>query len=162
MSVHLLRELGKGTYTLIISLKREVYLHVGSLGRLHLIHGIYSYTGSALGPSRHAIYYRVKRHLSFEKRVKWHIDYLTSIKDSHVFGIVAARTDLKYECRIAELLTRSPFAVPIRGFGCTDCRCVSHLHYYPKLTAYQVMGIVRDSYEMLGLNPVVMVFGNSR
>ena len=35
--------------------------------------------------------------------------------------------DLDQECRIADAIGKRLVSVP--GFGCTDCRCISHLHY---------------------------------
>ncbi|OYV11184.1 MAG: hypothetical protein CG445_1163 [Methanosaeta sp. ASM2] len=40
---------------------------------------------------------------------------------------VITRTDLDLECRIARAIGERLVSVP--RFGCSDCRCASHLHY---------------------------------
>ena len=69
---------------------------------------------------------RVARHLRKEKREFWHIDYLLKQKDSCVKKIFYQKAPKKKECKIAEVL--SNLGEAIRGFGCADCSCPSHLY----------------------------------
>jgi len=115
-----------GIYTLILSLSQAGQIKVGSLGAIDFAGGFYSYTGSARGPGGLK---RVDRHIRVLEGIKttrrWHIDYLlphTSLEE-----VFITRTSLNLECSIAKALGRHLMAVP--RFGCTDCRCLSHLHY---------------------------------
>jgi endonuclease-3 len=88
--------------------------------------GFYSYTGSARGPGGLK---RVDRHIQVLEGIKttrrWHIDYL--LPHAGFQGVFITKTTLDLECRIAEAIGKRLAHVP--GFGCTDCRCISHLHY---------------------------------
>jgi Uri superfamily endonuclease len=114
---------GRGTYTLIMFLKEPCRLKVGALGELYFSEGYYAYTGSALGGGGFA---RVTRHKAVsagKNRTKqWHIDYLLPYVD--IMGVV---TSPRPECTVAAVIDRQLARVP--GFGCSDCRCPSHLHY---------------------------------
>lgn len=116
-----------GTYILVLSLLKTHSIVVGKLGALHFLPGWYAYVGSAMGPGGVAA--RVNRHLKIEKKAHWHIDYLRPC--THVIGSIVATGKLKKEHRWASHLTQSPFSgKPIKGFGCTDCRCRAHLFYF--------------------------------
>ena len=119
-----------GIYSLLLHLNRPREMKVGSLNAILFPEGYYTYTGSARGPGGLK---RVARHLRVIEGVnssrRWHIDHLlpyTTLVEVFVFN---TRQDL--ECfiarRVGETLT------PVKGFGCTDCRCVSHLHYSSEL-----------------------------
>ncbi len=60
------------TYQLTIHLKNKVTLTIGKLGTFEFPAGHYIYTGSA----KKNIEARINRHLSQQKSLKWHIDYL--------------------------------------------------------------------------------------
>lgn len=117
----------KGTYTLIMHLKSAFRLKVGALGELYFDEGYYVYTGSALG---NAGFSRVRRHKEVAEgrnRTKhWHIDYLLPYVE--VIDIV---TSPRPECSVADWIDRRLARVP--GFGCSDCKCQSHLHYSESL-----------------------------
>lgn len=110
----------KGTYVLFFTL-RESEIRVGSLGTLSFPAGRYCYAGSAMG----GLDQRIGRHLSKEKTMRWHIDYLTSVcEDAEAYE---SYPDPIQECALAHL-AESCGAVPCtKGFGCSDCRCVTHL-----------------------------------
>ena len=118
-----------GIYTLILSLPGAEQIAVGSLGGIHFPNGFYSYTGSARGPGglkrldRHAAVMAGK---SLTRR--WHIDYL--LPRCQWLQEVVTRTDLDLECPIARSIGERLLSVP--RFGCSDCRCASHLHYSEK------------------------------
>lgn len=118
-----------GIYTLILYLPRSEQIAVGSLGGIHFPKGFYSYTGSARGPGglkrldRHAAVMAGK---SLTRR--WHIDYL--LPRCQWLQEVVTRTDLDLECPIARSIGERLLSVP--RFGCSDCRCASHLHYSEK------------------------------
>ncbi|HIH69299.1 GIY-YIG nuclease family protein [Methermicoccus shengliensis] len=114
----------KGVYTLIVYLPTRSSIEVGSLGELVLEEGYYTYTGSAWGAGGMK---RVLRHLSVAGRNvrRWHIDYL--LPHVHIAGCVMSYLSKSAECLIARALSEKMGEV--RGFGCSDCSCTSHLHY---------------------------------
>lgn len=116
----------KGAYCLLIQLKRDVILRVGSLGKRRFGAGTYVYVGSALG----GVEARVARHRSRCKRKRWHIDYLLGLgKVVSVIAIPGARKDL--ECATVRALVGCEGAsVPAKGFGSSDCNCEAHLVYF--------------------------------
>ena len=63
----------KATYLILIEIKSTVELYVGKLGKQVLEAGYYLYVGSALN----AIGSRISRHLQVDKKLHWHLDYLT-------------------------------------------------------------------------------------
>lgn len=109
------------TYQLSIQLAEDVEITIGRLGRFLFPAGSYVYTGSA----KRNIIDRVKRHLSHEKKLKWHIDYLLANQFS---GITDVRFFRKSECMLNQD-TRGDIVVP--GFGSSDCcqACDSHLKH---------------------------------
>ena len=73
---NLLSSLGKGTYVLILNLKRAKRIVVGNSKKAKLSSrlfqaGYYAYVGSAFGPGGLAA--RIKRHLIQDKRYKCHL-----------------------------------------------------------------------------------------
>ena len=118
-----------GIYTLILSLPGAEQIAVGSLGGIHFPKGFYSYTGSARGPGGLK---RLDRHAAVNAgrslTRKWHIDYL--LPRCQWLQEVVTRTDLDLECPIARSIGERLLSVP--RFGCSDCRCASHLHYSEK------------------------------
>jgi Uri superfamily endonuclease len=113
----------RGTYCLIISCKIDTEANVGKLGKIKFLAGHYAYIGSALN----SMDKRIKRHMEKEKKIFWHIDYLTSHKDFKPYGAYIINSANKIECRkAAEIRKDLPF---IPGFGSSDCSCSSHLFY---------------------------------
>jgi len=114
-----------GIYTLILALPRREQIVVGSLGAMDFPQGYYSYTGSARGTGGLK---RVDRHIlvsqGSKKVRRWHIDYL--LPKACFLEAFITKTRLDLECCIARTIGERLHSVP--GFGCTDCRCLSHLH----------------------------------
>jgi Uri superfamily endonuclease len=111
----------KGIYVLIIQINKTIRPKIGALGELTFPAGLYAYVGSA----QNNLELRVKRHLGKEKRLFWHIDYLLNNEAAKIIGIYCRQGGKTEECHIASLLEKK--AEPITGFGCSDCRCNSHL-----------------------------------
>lgn len=103
---------------------------VGSLGIMDFAEGFYSYTGSARGFGGLK---RVDRHIKVSEGIKttrrWHIDYLLPYASFQ--EVFITKTSLDLECHIATSIGKRLMPVPC--FGCTDCRCISHLHYSKNL-----------------------------
>ncbi len=116
----------KGIYTLILRLDSDVDIVVGALGTIRFEKGYYAYTGSARGPGGLK---RVERHLEVMRGTnptrRWHIDYLLPF--THLEIAVTTKTEDDLECAIAKGVGSQLVSIP--RFGCTDCKCKSHLHF---------------------------------
>ena len=111
----------KGSYILLIKLPEEQTITVGSLQARHFPRGYYAYVGSAMSGFKT----RLSRHLRSNKKLHWHIDYL--LEKASIIGIILYETNDRAECTIAQTLDHQFGSVP--GFGCSDCRCHSHLFF---------------------------------
>ena len=89
----------KGTYCLIIELKKSIKTKIGALGKIEFMPGYYVYVGSAMN----SIESRVKRHLADDKKLHWHIDYLLKNKDADIVVITAGANQKPGQTRL-ELL----------------------------------------------------------
>ncbi len=124
----------KGSYLLILHLPSATEIRIGKLGTINFDPGFYIYTGSAMNNLEK----RLKRHFSVDKKLWWHIDYLTINAESfYALAILHQRL----ECSLATEL--SAVFDQIRSFGCSDCKCNSHLFYSwedPGKTIFKVVG----------------------
>ena len=69
---------------------------------------------------------RISRHMRKRKKKHWHIDYLRDHADEiHALPI---RTSKRIECELAEAIASLMRPVHV-GFGCSDCKCATHLFY---------------------------------
>ena len=111
----------KGCYCLIIKLDSPKTVRVGKLGKIRFQKGFYVYVGSAMN----SLEARLNRHLSDAKKTHWHIDYL--LKSAEIVCIIY-NENRKVECEMSHYL--SEIGEGIEGFGCSDCRCESHLYFF--------------------------------
>ena len=130
----------KGIYVLIIKLHANIRISIGALGELAFPAGLYAYVGSA----QNSLEKRATRHLRKEKRLFWHIDYLLNSEAARVIDVLCKEGVKTEECHIASLLEAN--AKPIYGFGCSDCRCRSHLFFA------QNFGFLRNHMQPLELS----------
>ena len=72
------------TYQLHIQLDKAQELQIGRLGKFFFPAGHYIYTGSA----KRNLVARIRRHLSSEKKFRWHIDYLLDGARVHIDDVV--------------------------------------------------------------------------
>lgn len=114
-----------GLYLLIVRVETPASVKIGALGRLDFRPGYYAYCGSA----RKGLSTRLRRHAARSKKKRWHIDYLTCRKEVAFDSTIVFPFDGLTECRLNASVARSPGAEQIRGFGCSDCRCASHLTF---------------------------------
>ena len=113
----------RGCYCLIIKLDENSSIKIGKkLGEIKFQKGHYVYVGSAMN-SLHA---RVKRHLSDDKKLHYHIDYF--LKYSKITKIICNQSKRKIECDLSQYLASKTCG--IEDFGCSDCKCESHLYYF--------------------------------
>lgn len=115
----------RGAYCLCITVDEDIDIEVGALGMMVFPRGLYVYIGSALK----GLEARILRHVETSRGVRnvtrWHIDYLLREPEVHIESVHLRVTDERVECTLAgEVFSRGE---PVRGFGCSDCRCTSHL-----------------------------------
>lgn len=118
---------GEQTYQLLIRVSKPVTVTVGRFGTFDFPAGWYVYTGSA----KRALEARIQRHLSRDKTLRWHIDYLLA---QPAVAIRAVQRFCAPECLLNQQL-EGESVVP--GFGASDCRagCGSHLKRLPRRPA---------------------------
>lgn len=114
-----------GTYVLILQSDISTRVKIGRRGSLNVVPGYYLYIGSAFGPG--GVRARVSRHFRAEKSMHWHIDYLREVLTP--VGAWCSYDPERLEHRWAHALSGMRGMSPVPGFGCTDCRCASHLFH---------------------------------
>lgn len=113
----------KGCYCLVIELAETSEIEIGKkLGIIRFEKGYYVYVGSAMN----SLESRVKRHLSKDKKLRWHVDYL--LTSSEITDIVFNVSPRKIECSLSQYIASKTDGVA--GFGCSDCSCESHLYHF--------------------------------
>ena len=103
--------------------------------------GYYIYVGSAMN----SLIGRINRHLSDDKKMHWHIDYLLKSENANVKDVIFNISDEKIECQLACEIAKE--GEEILGFGCSDCNCKSHLIYFK--TKRDALNSVKKAYETL-------------
>ena len=111
----------KGSYVLLIRLTEEQTIIAGRLKTSCFPAGCYAYVGSAMNGFKA----RLNRHLSGDKKLHWHIDYL--LEKAAISQIILCETEDRIECVIAQALSGQFDSIP--GFGSSDCNCRSHLFF---------------------------------
>ncbi|PNX47417.1 MAG: endonuclease [Thermoplasmata archaeon M11B2D] len=111
----------KGAYLVVMKLDKDTLIQIGKRKVLGFTKGYYVYVGSAL----QGLNQRIRRHLRYEKKTHWHIDYLRPYTE--VVAIFYKENIVKEECTIAQALQEYFGSIP--GFGCSDCSCESHLFF---------------------------------
>lgn len=133
----------KGNYCLIISIKEDSNIKIGAKGKLFFQKGHYVYVGSALN----SLTKRIERHISKNKKKHWHIDYLLLNKNAQLNEVIYTYSNEKIECDISNKINKKSDG-NIELFGCSDCKCMSHLYYFDSyenaikcsVTSYKKMG----------------------
>ena len=126
-----------GIYFLHLSLQEGQRLTVGKLGRASFPKGFYVYVGSA----QKNLSQRIERHLrnaetpggarwEWPSPPHWHIDYL--LPHAKILSIHVFKASKEWECRLSRKLAGLEGAgVLMKGLGASDCKCPSHLYYFP-------------------------------
>ena len=117
---------GRGIYSLLLELEKDMCITVGALGKIRFPVGYYSYTGSARGGGGFS---RIRRHLDVaagrNPTRRWYIDYL--LPHTIPRGVVLTHTDQDLECQISKTIgshtktihrLRNPLCSPIPGAMC--------------------------------------------
>lgn len=117
----------KGVYVLVIDVSKDIQEKIGCLGNIRFPKGTYAYVGSA----QNNLEKRVARHRSKKKKMFWHIDYLLNNEFANVTNVFCKKAGKSEECKIANSLNKAENRV--QKFGCSDCKCTSHLFRIDKL-----------------------------
>jgi sugar fermentation stimulation protein A len=115
----------KGGYLMVFCNEEPFNKVIGSLGERKFEKGYYVYAGSAM----QGLEKRIKRHLKKNKKIRWHLDYISPyhMKALKVYPIM--RKDRIEEHLVQGLLRFSPGYV--EGFGASDSEAPSHFFYFP-------------------------------
>ncbi len=121
-----------GTYALIMQSSLNTTVQIGKWGKLVIHPGFYIYVGSAFGPG--GVKARVLRHCRVAKSKHWHIDYLRDF----VIPVCAwfSYSSEHFEHQWAQVFSDMVNVSPVKGFGCSDCACYSHLFKFDKQPNY--------------------------
>ena len=111
-------------------------LQIGRLGGMQLSKGWYVYVGSAFGPGGVAA--RVSRHLQRHKTRHWHIDHLIWATTVREVWYSQRQRDLEH-CWAQAALDQPAARNLLRGFGASDCQCLSHLVRFPTRKAVKTL-----------------------
>jgi sugar fermentation stimulation protein A len=113
--------------------------------------GNYGYAGSA----QSSVFPRLERHYAKKKRVHWHIDYLTTSKNTSMKGAIYSAVDSKeIECRLSAMVSALSFSKPVLSFGSTDCKYGRKSHLFVLNASWKdVTFSIIEIYEKLGLIP---------
>jgi Uri superfamily endonuclease len=129
----------KGTYCLCIENHEDRTIQIGALGGNEFGRGFYVYVGSALN----SLLPRLERHLKTSRGehhvIHWHIDYFLRESSVEITSIYIIESKEHLECKIAEKVGKHGKSIP--GFGCSDCKCISHLHKVDDFEFLEKMGM---------------------
>lgn len=111
--------------------------------------GYYYYVGSA----QKNLVHRINRHLKLNKKLHWHIDYITSNNKNNIKSILIFKDfSRNYECELTGKL-QNEFALThkAKGFGNSDCNvCESHLLYSKKQIDYnQLLSLYQSTVRLI-------------
>ena len=125
-----------GTYGLVLSSLSRATAAIGRRQQFQIEPGYYIYVGSARGPG--GLRARLTRHCRAHKPNHWHIDYLAPYTNpvSVWYRVGPDHVEHQWAATIAAMdgMTGLP------GFGCSDCRCDSHLFHsanHPRVECFQ-------------------------
>lgn len=122
-------ESNPGTYALIFLGNQSVEITVGKLGMFKVSPGTYIYIGSAFGPG--GLQSRISHHRKQFTVKHWHIDYLKPMIQLEQIWYTC--DPVPREHTWAQVIGSFYNAtIPLNGFGSSDCRCPSHLFYFPR------------------------------
>jgi Uri superfamily endonuclease len=116
-----------GTYALVLQNDADASVQIGRLGVINIVPGYYIYVGSAFGPG--GVQARVLRHYRKARSRHWHIDYLREFVTP--VGAWYGHDSHNLEHQWAQAFSEMIDMAPVKGFGCSDCKCYSHLFTTP-------------------------------
>lgn len=130
-----------GTYVLVFELTEAFHGTIGVLGFQHLDSDMYAYVGSARG----GLDQRLSRHFRSQKAMRWHIDRLTvNAQKMKAYEFQEGRIS---ECDLGNMLVAQNAIPVLKGFGCSDCRCETHLFSLDERCCAYIQGICDSVFE---------------
>ena len=111
----------KGVYVLFMELESSKQIEIGKLGKIGFKKGFYAYVGSAMNGLEN----RIQRHLKRKKKLHWHIDWF--LRSAKIKDVIYLESSNKMECKVAQALAKR--FESIKGFGSSDCKCISHMFF---------------------------------
>ena len=112
-----------GSYLLVLRNDMNRNISVGGLGDLWFRKGYYVYAGSG----KTNVFTRIAYHRGTQKRKHWHMDYIK--EHMKIISDIPFVTGDDIECSLGREMAALG-GEPVPGFGSSDCRCLSHLHYF--------------------------------
>ena len=126
---------------MIIHSQIKQKIKIGKIGPINFKKGYYVYIGSAMN----SLESRIRRHLSDEKKLHWHIDYL--LEKSEITDVIY-NENKKVECELSQYIAQKTDGV--KDFGCSDCECESHLYYFKNRN--EAIECVENAYDSIAMN----------
>lgn len=108
-------------YAIFLFIDKECEAEIGKLGTYSFQRGVYVYVGSA----KRNLKKRIERHISIEKKKRWHMDY---IRPYGSILTIITYDDSQSECKLAGKFIAKGH-VPVPKMGSSDCKCPSHFIY---------------------------------
>lgn len=133
----------KGSYCLIIKNKKSSQITIGAISTIDFKEGFYVYIGSAMN----SLIPRIKRHLSDEKKIHWHVDYLLKDKNTNIEEVLFNIGEEEIECKLAKTISKE--GKEIDKFGSSDCNCNSHLIYFERIE--NSLDSIKNAYNNLNI-----------
>ena len=138
----------KGVYCLIIKLFQACNIKIGYLGTFSFPVGFYVYIGSA----QTNLERRIERHLRKVKTFHWHIDYF--LQHGQVICVHKYTGKKNMECILGHKIGNIKTAIiPAKGFGSSDCSCVSHLYFFQNNPDAKIVKLKTKMYRK-AINPL--------
>lgn len=135
----------EGIYILAILVSKSLNVKFCARKNFSLEKGFYAYVGSA----QKGLEKRLMRHFTKAcKKSFWHIDHLLAMDGVSVAKAFYKEAEKPEECRTAHSLRL--VGSPIEGFGCSDCKCGSHLFRFNSFNHLE------DACLNLGFKPFVL------
>jgi Uri superfamily endonuclease len=147
--------MNQGVYALVIQNREEQEIRIGKLGTFIFLEGYYVYIGSALGKTATNLKNRLKRHMSKNKTLHWHIDFFLNTPNTTITRIIYANTTEPKECFLASSISKNErVKILIKKFGASDCKsnCGSHLFYFPD-THERLINLIHSAFLTNNLIP---------
>lgn len=151
-----MKEIGKGSYSIILKLNHDQKLKVGSLKTILLRKGFYVYNGSAYGSGGLAS--RIKHHVKKRKRLHWHIDYVTTSDECKILRVITCKRKNLERSVSLEMLKGKDF-VGIPKFGSTDDKIAkTHLFLIKANSEKEALEKVKRVYKKIGVKKVLCFY----
>ncbi len=149
-----------GYYLLIFRIYRKLTITTRGNKVFSLNPGIYVYIGSAYGPG--GLRSRIMRHLRRNKKVFWHVDYLTTNNYVELVGFVIINITSRKSIDLENFLSKQmqKYLEPILGFGCSDKRKdISHLYYCRRnfLECLRIIDKILSSIKNIGIEYTINI-----